>query len=154
MAEGAPELIAIRHDDYHARYIGRTTDDRQFFLTTPFVRAVGAWLGREFLALYFLNLDGQLLEARIEDLGVRQPSALPGNVDERHSATLLESWLTELGTVTFCDIQVAPFRLVRFGTEFGLISVPPDDDFDHWRVELQPGDYMGFYPPWDGDYDT
>src|SRR5688500_7198055 len=31
-----PKLVAINHDDHHARHVGRTEDGRQFFLTTPF----------------------------------------------------------------------------------------------------------------------
>ncbi len=34
MDEGPPELIAIEHDDYAAKYVGRTGDGGQFILTT------------------------------------------------------------------------------------------------------------------------
>ena len=154
MAKGVPRLIPINHDDYHAKHIGKTADGRQFFLTTPFVPAIGGNPGREFLALYLFDAKGELLEAQIEDLGVRQNPILPGNVDEDHAASLLESWLSELGKVSFCNIKVAPFRLERFGIEFGLIPREPVDEDDHWWVTVEPGDYMAFYPPWDGDYDT
>jgi hypothetical protein len=56
----APEKISILHDEYHARYIGRTSDGSQFF----------------------------------------------------------------------------------------------EEDGDEWCVEFHPGNFMAFYPPWDGDYDT
>jgi hypothetical protein len=68
MTQSAPEKITIRHDDYHARHIGRTADGRQFFLTNPFVWAIGYNPGREFLALYIFDSDGNLLEAKIDDL--------------------------------------------------------------------------------------
>ena len=42
MAKGPPKTVTIRPDDYHAEYVGRTADDRQFFLTTPFVPAENA----------------------------------------------------------------------------------------------------------------
>jgi hypothetical protein len=33
--------------------------------------------------------------------------------------------------------------------------MPPEDEDDEWAVEMQPGNYMAFYEPWDsGDYDT
>lgn len=72
MADSAPELIRINHDDYHARHIGWTADERQFFLTNPFVPKLGGEEGREFLALYIFDAEGSLLEARIDDLGVRE----------------------------------------------------------------------------------
>lgn len=158
MFENAPELLWITHDDYHAKHIGSTPDNRQFFLTTPFVPAIGEDPGREFIAVYFFDAKGKFLEAKIDDLGVRQQreGAPPGNeqVDPDAARALIETRLAELGEVKFGDIKVAPFRLERFGVEFGLILRAPEEEDDHWWVELQPGNYMAFYPPWDGDYDT
>ena len=34
---GPPELIRIEPDDYHAKYIGRSQDGLQFFLTSLFI---------------------------------------------------------------------------------------------------------------------
>lgn len=34
MNDGKPVLIAIDHDDYHAKHIGITQDGLQFFLTS------------------------------------------------------------------------------------------------------------------------
>jgi len=65
-------LIAIDHDDYHANRVGRTRDGVQVFVTTPFIPAYGSDIGREFLAVYLFDKSGELLEARIDDLG---PSA-------------------------------------------------------------------------------
>lgn len=31
MKDGAPKLIAINHDNYHAKHIDRKLDGRQFF---------------------------------------------------------------------------------------------------------------------------
>ena len=50
MAKGPPKTIALHHDEYSAKYAGRTKDGRQFFLTTPFVPAIGKEAGREFIA--------------------------------------------------------------------------------------------------------
>ena len=143
MSEGAPASIAINHDEYQAKRIGRTADGRQFFLTNPFVP-----MGSEFIALYLFDAAGQLLEAKIDDLGTREL------VDDDYARALIETRLEELGEFTFGDIQVAPFRLERFGTEFGLIPEAPEEEGEHWWVTAEPGDYMAFYPPWDGDYDT
>ena len=42
-----PKRLAIEPDDHHARHAGHLPDGRQFFLTTPFVPAIGAEAGRE-----------------------------------------------------------------------------------------------------------
>uniref|UniRef100_UPI002F916ECF hypothetical protein n=1 Tax=Streptomyces atratus TaxID=1893 RepID=UPI002F916ECF len=144
-----PTLIAINHDDYHAQHVGRTADERQFFLTTPFVPAIGAEVGGEFVALFLFNAAGQLIDAVIDRFGPR------ATVDDDARREVYERLLRELGPVTFERIEVAPFAVERFGTTFGLVIREPDDEDDEWAVELQPGDYMAFFEPWDsGEYDT
>ena len=131
--------------------VGRTRDGRQFFLTTPF-----CWGGPDFIALYLFDTDGNLLEARIDDLGSRSDPTLPGNVKrhESHEQDLLSERLAELGEVSLETIQVKPFSIDRGGVTFGLIPQEPDEPDDPWSVIAEPGNYMAFYPPWDGDYDT
>lgn len=144
-----PDLIAIEHDDYHAKYIGRLPDGRQFFLTTPFVPAIGGSAGREFVALFLFDEHGRFLEARIDDLGTR------AELDQHRASSVYEQRLADLGEVKFCRIEVQPFKVERFGTTFGLVPRPPEEDDDVWAVELQPGNYMAFFEPWDsGEYDT
>ncbi|MBC7773332.1 MAG: hypothetical protein H7210_12615 [Pyrinomonadaceae bacterium] len=149
MAQGPPQLIAIDHDDYHAQHVGRTADGRQFFLTTPFEPAIGADTGNEFVALFLFDSSGNLLEARIEEFGARE------EMDDEKLQDVYSLRLHELGEVSFERIQVAPFSVERFGTRFGLIPCPPEDEGDSWHVELHPGNYMAFSEPWDsGEYDT
>lgn len=149
MPSGAPELIAIDHDDYHAEHVGRTEDGRQFFLTTPFEPAIGGSAGCEFVALYLFDEDGKLLEAKIERFGPRAAS------DTARQMELCQAWLKELGDVSFERIEVRPFAIEKFGTKFGLIPRVPEDEDDVWAVEVQPGNYMAFFEPWDsGEYDT
>jgi len=144
-----PDLIAIEHDDYHAKHIGCLPDGRQFFLTSPFVPAIGGSAGREFVALFLFDEHGRFLEARIDDLGTR------AELDKQRASSVYEQRLADLGEVEFCRIEVQPFEVERFGTTFGLVPRPPEDDDDVWAVELQPGNYMAFFEPWDsGDYDT
>ena len=148
MDDGPPDLIAIDHDDYAAQYIGRTADGRQFILTTPFEPAMNG-PGAEFLALYLFDDAGKLLEAKIENLGPR------ATMDEGRRVRLLDQWLAELGDVSYERVEVAPFSVKRFGTEFGLVVREPEDEEDAWAVEMQPGNYMAFFEPWDsGEYDT
>lgn len=149
MPDRPPELVAINHDDYHAEYVGHTADDRQFFLTTPFVPASESDTGREFIALYFFDADGRFLEATIDDLGPR------ACLDHAAARRLLGQRLAELGAVTFDRIEVQPFQLERSGVTFGLVLRVPQDEDDVWAVEAQPGNYMAFFEPFDsGDYDT
>jgi hypothetical protein len=149
MAKGAPKTVALAHDDYAARFVGRTVDGRQFFLTNPFVPAVGGHPGREFLALYLFDTDGALLDARIEDLGTR--AELNEGAARARQAALLES----LGPVKYRTIKVAPFKVERFGVEFGFIPQPPEEPGEDWSVIVEPGNYMCFWPPWtSGEYDT
>ncbi len=149
MAKRPPKLIALNHDAYAARYVGRTEDGRQFFLTTPFVPALDGNPGREFLALYLFDKGGGLLEARIEDLGPR------ATLDEDRARAMRERMLASLGEVKFRRIKVAPFRVERFGVEFGFIPLPPEEPGEEWSVIVEPGNYMAFFPPWSsGEYDT
>jgi hypothetical protein len=148
MSDARPTLIAINHDEYAARYAGRTADRRQFFLTTPFVPAMGSE-GEEFVALYLFDAQGGLIEAQIDTFGARS------SIDMDARSTLIDARLASLGDITFDRIAVAPFAVERFGTQFGLIPREPEDEDDEWAVEAQPGDYMAFFEPWDsGEYDT
>src|ERR1700740_2317943 len=98
-----PDLIAIEHDDYHAKHIGRLPDGRQFFLTSPFVPAIGGSAGWEFVALFFVDEHGRFLEAHIDDLGTR------AEMDIQHASDVYEQQLADLGEIEFCRIEVQPF---------------------------------------------
>lgn len=147
--KGRPERIAINHDDYHAKHIGRTSDGRQFFLTIPFEPAIGDSKGAEYVALFLFDNDGNFVDAKIKDFGPRQ------SVDSEKIRDCYEGRLRELGKVEFGRIEIKPFSIERFGTTFGLVPRAPEDDEDDWAVELLPGNYMAFFEPWDsGEYDT
>lgn len=143
----APDLIAIDHDHYHAEHVGRTADGTQFFLTTPFEPATNGQ-GNEFVALFLFD---RLARSRSQDreFGPR------AEMDRDRRRNRYEARLRELGDVTFTRIEVAPFRVERFGTTFGLIARPGEDENAAWWVEVHPGNYMAFTEPWDsGEYDT
>lgn len=149
MSHGAPELIAISRDDYHAEHVGTTSDGRQFFLTTPFEPAIGGNAGSEFIALYLFDSAGRLVEFKIEDL---EPRA---SLSHEKRETLRDQWLRELGGFTLGRIEVRPFVIKKFGSTFGLVPRAPEEPDDPWAVEAQPGNYMAFFEPWDsGEYDT
>ena len=149
MVDGPPDIIAINHDDYRAEYVGRTANGMQFILTTPFEPASSGHKGSEFSALYLFDTKGELVEAKIEDFGPRT------TLDHEKLREVRDRWLQELGQVTYDRVEVAPFALERFGTTFGLVLREPEEEDDPWAVEMQPGNYMAFFEPWDsGDYDT
>jgi hypothetical protein len=150
MADRPPELLAIDHDDYHAEHVGHTPDGRQFFLTTPFVPAYRVDdPGCEFVTLYLFDRDGRLLDAKVDSLGPR------ATMDDEKRRRIRDQHLADLGTVTFDRIEVRPFSIERFGTQFGLVASEVEDDPGVWTVELLPGNYMAFWEPWDsGVYDT
>ena len=149
MIDGKPERIAIEHDDYHAEHVGRTRDGRQFFLTTPFEPAIGDRPGSEYVALFLFDGNGNLVDAKIDDFGPR------ATLDDDKRRKCYEARLNELGKVSFERIEVKPFSVERFGTTFGLVPREPEDEDDVWAIEMQPGNYMAFFEPWDsGEYDT
>lgn len=146
---GWPAVFTIDPDEHHARHVGRMPDGRQFFLTTPFVPATEADPGGEYVALYIFDDEGRLADASIESFGPRAA------IDEPAYKASYQRLLDGLGDVRFERIEIEPFAVAKFDTHFGLIVRPPEDDEDIWAVEVQPGNYMAFFEPWDsGDYDT
>jgi len=150
MSDAIPERIRIDHDDHHAKHVGRTNTGQQFFLTTPFVPALGSDAGCEFVALFLFDSSGKCTSAEIDDLGPR--AALDDNLADQ----IYNNRLASLGDVVFCDIEIEPFAIERHGMQFGLIPRFPDagDDEDYLTLEMHPGNYMAFFDPWDGEYDT
>ncbi len=142
--------IAINHDDYHANYVGQTSNRLQFFLTTPFIVSMEDNLKRrEFLALYTFDTDGNFLEAYIDDLGELY------TYSDTYAQRLTLQRLTQLGNKEYKRIVIRPFSIHVAGIIFGLIVHPPHDIHDVWTATFEPGNYMSFSEPWNsGDYDT
>ena len=138
-----PDTFPIMHDDYHADRIGILPDGAQFFVTTPFRPATDDDPGEEYLAVFIFEADGAFREARIDSFGPRE------GMDEEAAKQRAEERMKELGSVIFTDIIVSPFSIEHQGTKFGFI---PEEETG--GIELQPGNYMAFFDPWDGDYDT
>lgn len=146
MTAQRPALVAIDPDGEDANRIGRLPDGRQFFLTNPFHPGTIEGGRRHFAAQYLFDPAGGLLDARIEEVGLNDD----GPIDEE----LLDQWLAALGESSHERIEVQPFEVSRLGHRFGLIASYQDDG-DYWTVEVQPGNYMAFFQPWDsGSYDT
>src|SRR5262249_56886979 len=149
MSKRAPMFVALDHDDAFAKYVGNLADKRQFFLTKPYLPAPPGQQEHDYLALYIVDEDGALLEARIEDLGLRD------KVDVEKARGLRASMLASLGKYTPSRIFMVPFHTEKFGVEFGLVAHAPKRLIDEWHVTVEPGHYMTFSPPWDsGEYDV
>tara|TARA_R110002073_G_scaffold5624_25_gene34702 strand:- start:237 stop:680 length:444 start_codon:yes stop_codon:yes gene_type:complete len=146
--DGIPGTFPINRDDDHAIHIGRTSDGRQFFLTTPFVPEIGDEAGCEFIALFTFDAAGALIDAQIDNLGPR------ASLDIVARSKLYDERLASLGDVELGDIRIAPFKTEQFGVAFGLVPREPNDDDDKLAIELLPGNYMAFFAPWDGEYYT
>jgi hypothetical protein len=141
-----PETFPIIQDDDHAKFMGWLKDGRQFFLTTPFVPEINDNLGCEFVALFYFDNAGQLLEAKIDSLGPRV------TMDHEKRKESFQMRLNEIMDGDFTDIEIAPFEIEQFGTRFGFIPSPLDDG--SWTIEFHPGNFMAFFAPWDGEYYT
>jgi hypothetical protein len=142
-----PGLIALDSDKYHAEYVGHLKNGLQIFITTPFIPETDANPGRAFVAVYLFDPKGVLVEARIEDLGT--------NPFIGQAQACIEKHVARLGCITPGRIWMKPFELERFGTKFGFIPRPPEDETDSWWVEAHPGNFMAFHEPFDrGEYDT
>lgn len=140
--------IAIEPDDYHAQHVGHTSDGRLFFLTTPFAPATSEESGCEYVALYIFSSEGILEKARIDSFGPR------ATMDKSAREALLQKRLQEIDGTT-ARIEIAPFSHLHEGKEFGLVYREAEDEDDLPAVEVQPGNYMAFFEPWEsGEYDT
>jgi hypothetical protein len=149
MSEGKPDLVAIDHDDYHAKHIGVTPDGSQFFLTNPFEPRFNDQEGCEYIALFKFDKQGNLIDSDIEALGPR------GSFTDEDASAKYYSKLESLGDVRYQRIEIKPFSVNYNDTDIGLIIREPEDEDDIWAVELLPGNYMAFFEPWDsGEYDT
>ncbi len=156
MFDKYPDTILICHDDYHAKHIGKTSDDRQFFLTEAFIPRTDNDPGCEFIALYYFDLSGKYIDSIIKNLGPRE------DLDGEKAEEMFDSLLNSIPNPVFTDIKIAPFKIVHDGIEFGLFPYEDSDDEDedededdeYLSLQVQPGDFMSFYEPWEGDYDT
>jgi len=146
-----PRFVRINLDDYRAKHVGKTAAGDQFFLTFPFAPSYDAMPGGNYVALYLFDEFGILKEAKIFD------ERAEGLATQSAVVAFADSLLQGLGKHKLGDIRVAPFRVQKFGHDFGLIFDPgegDDDDEPYICVTVEPGNYMAFNPPWDGEYDT
>ncbi|MET8981100.1 hypothetical protein ABZX85_36450 [Streptomyces sp. NPDC004539] len=154
-----PDVIPIKHEpDYHTSTIGRWQGG-QFFasVTAAFPEGWSDWSSDDWQAkkrwcavLHRFDEAGRHLDSRIQFTGTTADG-------EQKAITaaeqLLGTWLDTLPERQYRDIAIAPFAVRFEGALFGLVLEEQDENAGDTGAELHP-DGLGFYPPWDGCYDT
>ncbi|MFE6778496.1 hypothetical protein [Streptomyces sp. NPDC057702] len=151
-----PEVIPISHEpDHRTSTIGRWRDGQ--FLASVTAAFPEGWRGEDwraakrwFAVLHRFDTAGRHLDSRIACTG--------GTADGERAAIaeaerVVAHWLEALPGRRYADIAIAPFALRREGVLFGLVVEGGADGDTGVRAELYP-DGLGFFPPWDGSYDT
>jgi formate hydrogenlyase regulatory protein HycA len=137
-------------EDYHTHYLGKTNDGKLFFGSDTFAHKKTHWevepdsqnQNRIDLAiLYLFDKNGKFLEYRYWSTDI--------DIDRHKTTNQLEKMVSELGQVTFCDIEVETFEINIDGTKCGLIRNEETES-----VDLYPSNTISFQKPWDGEYFT
>ncbi|MFB8033098.1 hypothetical protein ACFC5Z_09075 [Streptomyces sp. NPDC056004] len=166
-----PAIIPIAHEpDYRTDTIGRYADG-QFLASVTYAFPDGYKVDddweehkRLYVVLHRFDHEGRHVDSDIWYAGTQaEQRQLPTGDDsvmaraEARMAALLDG----LPEREYGDIAIRPFRLTVDGVLFGLVIERHDDGEDgegegegedDW-AELHP-DQLGFYAPWDGQYDT
>lgn len=137
-------LICMRPDLYHTRDVGVFEGGGQYFLATPFLVERGVRL-KTFLALYLFGEGGQILDYTIRAID---------ESDRLEYVRVREELLSTLCKKVSCPISVRPFSFLHEGVGFGLVYHTEDALDELTFVSVEPGGYICFYAPWDGEYDT
>ncbi|WP_405717361.1 hypothetical protein [Streptomyces sp. NBC_00046] len=161
-----PEIIPIAHEpDYRTDTIGRYTDG-QFLASVTYAFPDGYTVGddweehkRLYAVLHRFDHEGRHLGSDIRCAGTWAEQREHPHGDDSVTARA-EAWMAALldglPEREYGDIAIRPFRLTVDGVLFGLVVEHRDDEDsdgeDDW-AELYP-DQLGFYAPWDGQYDT
>ncbi|MBU2698609.1 hypothetical protein [Pimelobacter sp. 30-1] len=133
----APTRFTIRPDDYHVPYAGTAADGRRFFLSPGLFDAEQSYVG-----LFLWNADGSFDEVLVD------------RVDDRAGVDrATREHLAALGDYTLEPIEVEPFTTEVDGVTFGWeVSI---QDEDVYMINIEPGDFIAYFEPWDGvEYDT
>ena len=143
-----PERFRIVPDDYHVPYAGTAEDGRKFFLSQELFDLRGA----AYVGLFLWRADGTF--DRVEVDKVARPTGVPpGQAAPAGADGLVKARLGELGDYQRGPIEVEPFLEKVHGVDFGWHVGRYDDG--EWYVNIEPGDFICYYAPWDGiGYDT
>lgn len=151
--EALPGKIRIKRvENHHAHHIGRGSDGTQFmaFIVAlplgeqPEHRCVRS---RWYAILHRFDPEGRHLGTETTFLGTKEFAHELNGAETR-----LKRMIRTLGTVKYCDVEVAPFSVRIDGHTFGLVDAStPEGGYE--RIDLLPNG-LAFFPPWDGTYET
>jgi len=149
---GEPSRITIRPDDYHVPYAGEAEDGRFFFLSDELFGGGSATeAAKQFVALFLWKADGSFDSVEVSEV-TRRTDLPPAQAGHATDDTQLDAYLAQLGEYRLAAITVAPFSREVGGIVFGFVPQKYDG---MWTVNIQPGDFISYYAPWDGyEYDT
>jgi hypothetical protein len=148
-----PEKLPIaRMEDLYTDYLGKTADGKLFwgyetFAYSPQYAQIKdenkLQYRSDYAVLHLFDNDGNYQSSKsfTSGKGVLQEGGI--------LTDKLEEWVSELGEVTYCDIEIKLFQTIIDGLTFGLI---PNIEFN--MIDLQPGSLISFQEPWDGEYYT
>ncbi|MFI7060213.1 hypothetical protein ACIBL3_04455 [Kribbella sp. NPDC050124] len=142
----APARFTIVPDDYHVPYAGTAEDGRKFFLSDELFDQGSGYVG-----LYLWKADGTFDEVRVDKVA-RAEGLPPGQAASAGADEVVAARLAELGKYVLEPIEVEPFTKVVDGVTFGWVV----DQFEgEYSINIEPGDFIAYYEPWDGlGYDT
>jgi hypothetical protein len=148
---GTPERLTIIPDDYHVPYAGITGDGKQFFLSDELFGG-DSQTTTSFIGLFLWNADGSFESVEVD--AVRRPDGVPPmQAASAGSEEAMALAITKLGDYVLQPITVEPFTIDVQGITFGI--VPEDIGDEQISITVQPGDFIAYYEPWDGEeYDT
>jgi len=130
-----PETFLVkREEDYHTNYVGKYDEDL-IFIGFPFFG--GSSQTRPLAVLHLLDADGSLITSEIWE------------TEKMYEAEgELRKAIKNLPDSKYCDVKTKLFSVELNGLTFGFI--PREDGA---CIEYQPYG-LGFFPPWDGTYET
>lgn len=145
------KLPIVRMDNEHTRYVGTCADGRLFWGYTTFAFSTIFSLDndnwdsnrKEFVVLHLFKKNGRYSTTRHLFAGTADKA------DKAEMTRTLESWIAELGEVTYTDIEVCLFQTSINKVTFGLIV-----NEDNESIDLQPSATISFEEPWNGEYFT
>jgi hypothetical protein len=149
---GAPDRFTIIPDDYHVPFAGKTGDGRLFFLSNElFGTPASTGAPSSFIGLFLWKPDGSFDEVKYQ--AVARPSGIPiQQAVPAGEEDAFNKWVLSLGDYKLEEIEVAPFVTKFDGVPFGFV---PQDIEGTMQIHVEPGNFIAYYEPWDGeDYDT
>lgn len=141
----APEKIHLIPDDYRLQDVGSLSNGNLYWIDIQLKPGSTPETTRDFVYLYVIGPDGDLVSHQIIDLGLRAS-------DQRRPSAVIETLISSLPGPVEQDIWIRPFTVQQDGVTFGLEVREAEGDY---VVDAVPGWTLMFYAPWpEGGYDT